>query len=812
MRLVAARQSVPTQLPCRDRVRPPEAETRRATRACAISPLEVAFFREVKANETSIGDLFQRDVRFVAPLYQRPYVWTHEKNWVPMWDAIRLVADRQSHARSTDGQARPYFLGAIVLEPMNLPTARVTSWQLIDGQQRLTTLQVALASWSDLCRERGFDDVAALYKELTRNRLLSTQNTEEEFKVWPTNRDRPTYSAVVRGEDISAVPSEGQNRLLLDAAEFFRRQLRDWLGENPSDDRRSLEDMLTALKRFLVLVEIRLEPDDDPQQIFETLNSLGTPLLNADLVKNLLFRGMSDRDTAQLYEQTWRPFEDKALFWRDRVRQGRLLTPRIDLFLQHYLVANLVRDVTATELFAEYRRYFGVSAKTPRQELHDLSAYAQIFERIEKLPRREPTSKLGAALRRLHRLDTTTVYPLLLEIFRRMSEADTIEAVGTIESYLVRRAVCRLTSKNYNRLFVQILRDLGDTWTVQGLRELLLAFRDDTSRWPSDDEFVASWTTVEAYRTLRSGRLLAIFEALEREARTLQNEEIVVEGDLAIEHLLPQGWTEDDWPLPDDLAPNEATARRKKLLNNFGNLRVLTSKLNTKQSNHRWSLKRPVLLKHSVSVLNNALPVDWTDLSIQSRSADLAELAKRAWPRPATPTDIEWRSGQSEPASEDDGDEDEGRGATYQQFFERVFAEFRSVRPDAATSAGSRGWSWFTFPSAGTAGTHSRYGWSFATGKRLRCELYLDSGTKAAVKKNFDRLVLKRSEIEDAYGTELSWERLDTGRASRIADYRGGNVYDEPGVTDDLVDWAVLAMASLYDALDHQLTNRGGQA
>src|SRR5207249_5772762 len=237
-----------------------------------------------------------------------------------------------------------------------------------------------------------------------------------------------------------------------------------------------------------------------------------------------------------LYEQTWRHFEDKTLFWRDRVRQGRLLTPRIDLFLQHYLVAHLAREVPATELFAEFRLYFEGGIRTQAQELRELTEYADIFERIEKMARRQPTSRLGAALRRLHRLDTTTVYPLLLEIFRRMSDADATEAVLILESYLVRRAVCRLTSKNYNKLFVQVLRELTDSWTPHRLRDLLLAFRDETSRWPSDDEFIASWTTVEAYRMLRSGRLLAIFEALEREARSLKNEDIVVEGELAIEH------------------------------------------------------------------------------------------------------------------------------------------------------------------------------------------------------------------------------------------------------------------------------------
>jgi len=759
---------------------------------------------DVKANEVNIGDLFHRDVRFVAPLYQRPYVWTHEKNWLPMWDAIRLVADRQGREGNRDAQARPYFLGAIVLEPLNLPTARVTSWQLIDGQQRLTTLQIALAKWSELCKERGFEDLASLYRELTRNRLLSTQDLGEELKVWPTNRDRSTYSAIIRGE-AADVPTEGQNRLLLEAGEFFKNQLRDWLADTEGDERRNFEDLLTALKRWLVLVEIRLEPDDDPQQIFETLNSLGTPLLNADLVKNLLLRGMSDTETEALYEKTWRHFEDKALFWRDRVRQGRLLTPRIDLFLQHYLVAHLQRDVPATELFAEFRRYFESGNKTQAQELRELTEYAEIFERIERMPRRQPTSKLGAALRRLHRLDTTTVYPLLLEIFRRMSDAEPTESVLILESYLVRRAVCRLTSKNYNRLFVQILRDLAETWTPDHLRQLLLGFQDETSRWPSDDEFVASWISVEAYRTLRSGRLLAIFEALEREARSLKNEEIAVEGELSIEHLMPQTWTESAWPLPAGLEPNEATARRKRLVHNIGNLAVLTGKLNSEQSNHPWSKKRPILLKHSVSVLNNALPPEWSDSLIRARSAELAELAKRAWPRPATPHDVEWRAGQPPVGGADEEEESDSRGATYKRFFQRVFAEFRSVRPNANTSTGSAGWSWFSFPSAATSESHSRYSWSFAAGKRLRSELYIDAKTKAMAKKIFDRLAVKRAEIEDAYGGDLSWERLDAGKASRIADYREGNVYDEPGVTDELVDWAVTAMVSLYDAVEPRL-------
>src|SRR5207245_9584285 len=132
--------------------------------------------------------------------------------------------------------------------------------------------------------------------------------------------------------------------------------------------------------------------------------------------------------------------------------------------------------------------------------------------------------------------------------------------------------------------------------------------------------------------------------------------------------LLPQTWTVDVRPLPDDVEPSEATARRKRLVHNIGNLAVLTGKLNSEQSNHPWSKKRPILLKHSVSVLNNALPPEWSDSSMQARSMELGELAKRAWPRPATSHDDEWRGGQpAVPTASEEEEEEDSRGATYQR-------------------------------------------------------------------------------------------------------------------------------------------------
>jgi hypothetical protein len=404
-------------------------------------------------------------------------------------------------------------------------------------------------------------------------------------------------------------------------------------------------------------------------------------------------------------------------------------------------------------------------------------------------------------MRRLQGLEATTIYPLILEAFRRLQDDNLARFLAVIESFLVRRMICRLSTRGYNELFVTALKELAGTeLSAASLTAFFLRGQEETSRWPSDAELLASWTTNELYKNLRAQRLRVLFDALERVARSSRVEPIVFAGELTIEHLLPQGWTEANWPLPDDRPPAEAKVRRDHLLHTIGNLTTITQRLNTEQSNSAWPTKRELLKRHSVSVLNNALPTEWDDAAIEPRSLQLFEWAKQAWARPVSDHDDDWRTAPvaaPEPDSPDAPDSD--RQAAYREFFRALFEAMKELRPDITSAAGGGGPGYYGFPAGGG---DARFHWSFAAGNRFRVEVYIDPGKKSvAPKALFDALHRERSAIDAAIALPMSWERLEDARASRIATYRDGNVFDNPELYHDLREWGIDAMTRLCDVL-----------
>lgn len=148
---------------------------------------------DMNADDRNLNAIFGVPRQFVVPLFQRPYVWVEEENWEPLWDSLQEVADRHLLKE----KARPHFLGAIVLDQMPTPTGEVESRQVIDGQQRLTTLQLLLAAARDLSAELGSDDFAQAFANLTENQVPGSQNPNDKYKVWPTNRDRDPFAKVL---------------------------------------------------------------------------------------------------------------------------------------------------------------------------------------------------------------------------------------------------------------------------------------------------------------------------------------------------------------------------------------------------------------------------------------------------------------------------------------------------------------------------------------------------------------------------------------------------------------------------------------
>ena len=417
----------------------------------------------MNANSKNLDAIFNMTRQLVVPLFQRPYVWNEEDNWAPLWESVREVAERLLETP----EVRPHFLGAIVVDQVPKPLGDVECRQVIDGQQRLTTLQLLLAAVRDLATELEATDYAAAFGTLTRNRVPGSENEQDEYKVWPTNHDRQAFVAtmgagspqdVKRGFNRQANANRTGN-LIADAYLYFREMLDEWVvtdgGGSPLE---RLKALYKALTGKLILVVIDLDDQDDAQLIFETLNFLGQPLLPADLVKNYLFHHASRQreDIEAIYRRHWAAFDEDGAFWREKVTQGRLTRPRLDLFLQHYLTRRRQKVIGATHLFAEFKDFFRDAPEDPVAHIATLREYADVFRSVMTLGGESPEARF---LARLRVLDTAMVYPLLLEVFRRdFSDDHRRQILADLESYLVRRQLGVLTTKAYNRLYVDLVR------------------------------------------------------------------------------------------------------------------------------------------------------------------------------------------------------------------------------------------------------------------------------------------------------------------------------------------------------------------
>jgi len=412
------------------------------------------------------------------------------------------------------------------------------------------------------------------------------------------------------------------------------------------------------------LFQITLESSDDPQVIFEVLNHRGVPLDAADLIKNLLFQTLDiegHRSQAdELLMSSWLPL-DKAP-WRGEVTTGRVRRKLIDLLLAYWLTIRTGDEVAVEHLFADFKKWMQQSGENASDVIRSIRHYADTMLLLRSLPEIDPTSQL---IDRMEATQTTTPWPLLLYIYgnEMISAAQRERSAMAIDSFLMRRAVCRLTAQDYNRLFLQVLSSakLSDPQFVgEEIESALLAQTADSRRWPTDEEFIASLTQPNIFNFLVRARLKAVLVGVKNHLRTDKTEPgpLLRSGDpkLNIEHLLPQAW-EKTWPLsvdPIDETYQEHLRRRLSAVHQLGNLTLTTTKLNPSLSNKPWAAKKKDITKHSLlrlttsSVLTapetNTILSDegwsslWDEERIARRSDWIAKQALMTWPRHAIVT------------------------------------------------------------------------------------------------------------------------------------------------------------------------------
>jgi len=618
----------------------------------------------VKADALNPRELFGTTVHYEIPAFQRPYVWSEEDQWAPLWQDVRRVAERIIQAgEDADALAAisGHFLGAVVLKSKPPTAGDVTRHSVIDGQQRTTTLQLLLDAVQEILADREHPLEAEALEELILNGANRFAGKAERFKLWPSRSDRDAFEAAMAGNHGAL-----DEHLIVQAHTFFRKEVADWLdgivegdGQPVGTEDARAHALADVMQSRLLLVAINLAGHDDDQVIFETLNDRGTPLLKADLIKNWIFQTGEQvgADVEAWPDKYWLDLDDS--WWREEISQGRHLRSRIDIFLQYWLTMRTRAEVLTDDVFRAFIEHAKPRMTMPSEAealLVELRRDADTFRSFAQL---SPTTVEGRFYSRVvEALELASTTPLLLWLLSENHAVPPVQverALGALESWVIRRTLLRYTMKGVNLLMVSILTDL-DAAEVDKAGDRVVAYlaaqTADARTWPTDDEVRASLPGVRLYGNVRQPRIRVVLEALEEQLRTEKHEALAIPPGMQIEHVMPQGWR-NYWDESPPLSP-EAAANRDRLVNTIGNLTLLTQKLNGALSNRPWTDvdaaqvgttghdaglgKRALINKYSLLVLSRELvednPLAWTEDAIRARSARLSDLLCKVWRGP----------------------------------------------------------------------------------------------------------------------------------------------------------------------------------
>ena len=574
----------------------------------------------MKATEAKLLDFLKKSPQFIIPIYQRTYSWS-EPQCQQLWDDILRAG--------SDEAIGGHFIGSVVYIEQGLYQVSSQSPLLvIDGQQRLTTAMLIIEA---LCRQLGeaepLDGFSA--RKLRNYYLLNPlEDGERGFKLLLTQTDKESLLALLRQK-----PWPGQPSLRIqENFAFFEQQV-----QSLSD----LKPLCQGLAK-LIIVDIALSRDqDNPQLIFESMNSTGRALSQADLIRNFVLMGLEPAHQTRLYEDHWRPME--IAFGQEGYGE------HFDWFMRHYLTVRTGELPKIGDVYEAFKAF----ARTPEQaaagvdalvaDIHTFGGYYCAMALGQ-----ETDKGLAEAFQDLRELKVDVAYPFLLQLYddyakARLDRNDFIAAVRLVEAYVFRRAVCAIPTNSLNKTFANFGRVLKKDRYLESIQAHLLSL-PSYRRFPNDEEFKRELSVRDLYN----------FRSRSYWLRRLENhgrKERVPVDEYTIEHILPQNenlsakWREALGP--------EWQRVQETWLHTLGNL-TLTG-YNAEYSDRPFDDKRDMQggFKQSPLRLNEGLGAlqTWNEAAIQARAQRLAEQAASVWRAPSLPAEVLAAYRQPSPAS-----------------------------------------------------------------------------------------------------------------------------------------------------------------
>lgn len=564
----------------------------------------------MKATEAKLLAFLKKSPQFVIPIYQRTYSWT-EKECRQLWDDI--IRTGKNDAISV------HFIGSIVYIEEGLSNNTVQSPQLvIDGQQRLTTVTLLIAALAKaLGDEEPVEGFSA--RKLRNYYLLNPEETgERHYKLLLSQTDKASLTAIVGERD---QPEEHSIRVTQNFGLF------EELIAGRKDD---LSAICNGLAK-LVVVDISLTRDqDNPQLIFESMNSTGRELSQADLIRNFILMGLEPLLQTRLYENFWRPME--IAFGQEAYNT------HFDGFMRHYLTVKtgeIPRLDEVYEAFKEHARSIGAIDDGVEPLVKEIRDYARYFCAMALGGETNPNLKL--AFHDLRELKVDVAYPFLLELYHDyagelLGQDEFIEVIRIIEAYVFRRAICAIPTNSMNKTFATFTKSLKKDRYLESVMAHFLTL-PSYRRFPKDEEFERDIQTRDLYKFRSKSYWLRRLENFGRKERVSVEE-------YTIEHIMPQN---EDLSLAWQTALGPEWQRvQEEWLHTLGNL-TLTG-YNSEYSDKPFAAKRDMDggFKESPLKVNAGLGTldEWNETAIKERAGQLALKALDVWPAPELAPDI----------------------------------------------------------------------------------------------------------------------------------------------------------------------------
>ncbi len=554
----------------------------------------------MKADAMKLLDFIgkSQEKQFVIPIYQRVYSWGKEQ-CKQLWDDIIKTGGND--------QIEGHFIGSIVFVHDGIYTTNHNEFLIIDGQQRLTTITLLFIALRDHLNDE--DELLEKFsRQKIQNRYLinSDEKGDKKFKLILSEPDRNTLLSLIDKD--RRKPNEPSLKIM----ENFKL-FEEWIRKNTD----KLETIFKGLDKLMV-VEISLEKGkDNPQLIFESMNSTGKDLTQTDLIKNYILMGLEPEKQEIFYKKYWRAMEEDF-------KQNETL---FNQFVRHYLTIKTREIPNISKVYGAFKRYQQERGIETEVLLQDLQKYCGYFCRI--VFKKEADKDLNKALSFLVDLEMDVIYPLLLELYSDysdgvLSKQDFIPIIYLIESYICRRAVCGLGTNGLNKVFPSFTKHIQKDEYFKSLKAHF-GYLTEKQRFPNNDEFKKLFITIDFYHFQKREYFL---ERLEN----FDTKEPVNTQKCTTEHIMPQTLTKE-WER--DLGEN-FQAIHDKYLHTIGNL-TLTG-YNQEYRNNSFQEKRDMEkgFKDSPLRLNQGLRdlKSFGEKEIKKRANDLADWALKIWTYP----------------------------------------------------------------------------------------------------------------------------------------------------------------------------------